>query len=344
MMFLIPSRHGISTSFLTLISTACAVFISVNSLSVSQQQQKQNIQQHTNNLSPISLSSNRDRREVDGLIRGEYTECNAFGRYTNCVCIGCTTSQHRAAQAERGHTIHCCNHLVTNAPAVNVLQIAVEHGTHQTYTDEFESTLKSVVVDGLVHFCQDEQHQDRCGGFEVNSLVAGNLHVMELVVRNSFGSSVLLIPFVVFATEKSATQSTERKRRFSLYSATNATASNDKVKRHAPFSDKNASPVNIADDMLALRARHIRRRRSVVTITVPGDVLMDAITAYDDIIEEQLGYSILVQAGDFDYNEITKSGWAGMSSVARIVVIILIVISGILAAVGGYTVYKKVAK
>ena len=332
------------TEFFALITTACALFISVNSLSVLQQQQKQQLQQHTNDLSLISLSSNRDRRAINQLVYGEYQKCNAFGIYTNCVCYGCDTADHRAEENERGHKIQCCKFLISNVPAGNVIQIAVEHETYETYTDEFESNLKSVVVDSLVHICQDEQHQDRCGGFEVNSLVAGNLHVMELVVRNSFDSTVLLIPFVVFATEKSSAQSTKRKRRFSLYFATNATASDDKEEIHAPFPDKIASPVSIADDMSALRGSHIRRKRSAEYTTVPGDVLMDAITAYDDIIEEQLGYSIIVQAGDLDYNTFKKGGWEGMSKEARVVVIVLIVIGGILFAVGGYFVYKKITK
>ena len=344
MIFLIPSTHGILTGFFALISTACSLFISVNSLSVSQQQQKQLLQQYAHNINHISLSSNRDRRAAFGFIYGKYQECNAFGRYTNCVCFGCHGNDHRAAEAERGHTIHCCAHLINNAPAANIIQIVVEHATYETYNEEFERVLKYTVVDSVHDFCQDEQHQDRCGSFEVNSLVAGNLHVMELVMRNSFGSTVLIIPCVVYATEKSSAQSTKRKKRFSIYSATNATASNDKEKRHAPFSDNNASPVNIAGDLSTLRVSYIRRKRSVVTITVPGDDLMDAIKASDETIEKQLGYGIIVQAGNFDYNTITKSGWAGMSRQARIVVIVLIVIGGILAVVVGFVLYKQVAK
>ena len=104
---------------------------------------------------------------------------------------------------------------------------------------------------------------------------------MNLGLRKSYESVWLSIRFVVFATEKSSGQSTGRKRRFSLYSATNETASKDKMKRHALSLNENALTVKITDDVSALRGRHIRRKKSVVTITVPGDVLMDAIEAYD---------------------------------------------------------------
>ena len=339
MIFLIPSTHGILTGFFALILTACVFFISVKSLSVSQPQ----LQQNANNIYPIN-PSNRDRRAVNEYIYGQYHECNAFGRYTNCVCVGCKGEGHKAAEAERGDTIHCCYHLIDRVIAANIVKISVKRATYDTYTEGFESSFKNAVMESLLYFCQDEEHQDRCRDFKVNSLVAGDLHVTRLVTRFSYGTYVLLFQFVIFARENSNAQSTGRKRRFSFNSATNDTSNNDKVKRHAPFSDKIASPVSMADDLSALRRNHIRRKRSVVRKTVPGNVLIDTIKAYDETIEEQLGYSIQVEAGDQEISTIEKSGWKGMSETAKTFVIWLMVIGGILAAVVGSVVFTKVAK
>ena len=165
---------------------------------------------------------------------GEYRECNAFGRYINCACYRCKGEYHKIVEIDEGRTIHCCSDYINNFPTANILEIVVDNWDN--YTEGFESSFKNAVVDSLLYFCQDEQHQDRCGGFEVNSLVAGDLHVMNIGLQNSYKSVWLYIRFVVFATEKSSGQSTGRKRRLSLYSATNETASKDKVKRHAVCS------------------------------------------------------------------------------------------------------------
>ena len=277
--------------------------------------------------SVLQQQPSRLKRSISDSILGEYHECNDEGGFWNssCVCLGCYTDIHRSRSVQRGSDIACCYTFITDIQLDSNIQMTILDSQYANYTAEFERHLKEVIVASVIEFCNEEQHQQRCQEFDINTLVPQDMNVYELLSRLVSGSSVLQIRFAVYVYENLSWRRTRRHASLPVYPSEKSTVGNGNTEKTAPMWSHNPTLLELSDDAAVPSPDIIRRKRSgAMRVTITGEVVMDAMEAHRQIIMDrlQVDYQLEIVSENF------KSQWEKMSIAVKCVVVIVPVVVG----------------
>ena len=320
----LPHKHGICSVSLY------ASFLTISLLHFLQPAESLSLlQQHS------SISNPRIKRTANDSSVGVYHECNAddASTYPYCVCLGCNGEFHQEKEREVGSEIFCCYNVIGDKRGDNSVWITVLDSQYDLYTQEFERQLKESVAEGILEFCQDELHEDRCSDIVLDTINSSGVHVFNIHSQPGYGSHVLGIQFKVTATKN---LSRRKRRRLPSYSSILNTGSNANVPRYLAASSVKALPMGLFDDAVrSAHEPHHRSKRAGEVTTIRRDIIVEATEAHQQIIEDRLQVEIIIHTKPLN----VKSGWAGLSKAVRYTIIFLPI--AIIVLLGsGFALYK----